>query len=482
MKIVRTSGNLIFVFIIFFASPIMGQQITVDGGILISDSDSTKAGIVRWTGSDFEGYDGINWISLTDTGSVELITDSLYVYSIDTVYYILKDSMPLVVDTDGDTYIHTETGIDNDQVHVFIDGDAFMTFKKNANDNHTIHLEQGAGRNLYMGYLSGNASNTSTLGRNTALGHYALRANTTGIQNVAIGYNAMKENSTGGQNVVLGEDALRDGSDNNNNIVLGVNSYLKADNAARNVLIGSYIGSQDSTGTDNVFVGYSTATTSGISPENRKQNVILGSYAGNGEMGDGNVFIGYQAGQHADVSNTLIIENSDSETPLIYGDFQNDSVRIHGHFTADHGQIGLEETGRTGKLVVSHESSHDVPTLRLMEHNTTGARIYFQDTSVTDIIGIHGSSAAGKLRVYFHDESSASAGPKFTVQADGKTAINGDSPIYTLHVFGDMMVEDAISIQPAAVPPPIFVIGTMWYDAGTNRLRVWDGALWQPCW
>jgi hypothetical protein len=38
----------------------------VNGAIKISSpKKSDKAGMIRWTGSDFEGYDGSSWISLT---------------------------------------------------------------------------------------------------------------------------------------------------------------------------------------------------------------------------------------------------------------------------------------------------------------------------------------------------------------------------------------------------------------------------------
>ena len=36
-----------------------------DGGITVGDSDNTTAGTIRWTGSDFEGYDGSSWKSLS---------------------------------------------------------------------------------------------------------------------------------------------------------------------------------------------------------------------------------------------------------------------------------------------------------------------------------------------------------------------------------------------------------------------------------
>ena len=44
-------------------------EFDVAGGIRIANSTGTTAGIIRWTGADFEGYDGSAWKSLTSGGT-----------------------------------------------------------------------------------------------------------------------------------------------------------------------------------------------------------------------------------------------------------------------------------------------------------------------------------------------------------------------------------------------------------------------------
>ena len=45
------------------------QKLDVAGKIKVGDSAATPtAGTIRWTGSDFEGYDGTQWVSLTSAG------------------------------------------------------------------------------------------------------------------------------------------------------------------------------------------------------------------------------------------------------------------------------------------------------------------------------------------------------------------------------------------------------------------------------
>lgn len=41
---------------------------TFSDGLILGNSSSTSAGAIRWSGSDFEGYDGVSWVSLTSGG------------------------------------------------------------------------------------------------------------------------------------------------------------------------------------------------------------------------------------------------------------------------------------------------------------------------------------------------------------------------------------------------------------------------------
>jgi len=44
------------------------EKLKVDGGIQLGNALGTNAGTIRWSGSDFEGYNGSTWQSLTATG------------------------------------------------------------------------------------------------------------------------------------------------------------------------------------------------------------------------------------------------------------------------------------------------------------------------------------------------------------------------------------------------------------------------------
>ncbi len=53
------------------------EKLDVDGAVRLGTTDSTNAGTIRWTGADFEGYDGGTWQSLTSGGSGSLPPGSL---------------------------------------------------------------------------------------------------------------------------------------------------------------------------------------------------------------------------------------------------------------------------------------------------------------------------------------------------------------------------------------------------------------------
>ena len=109
-------------------------------------------------------------------------------------------------------------------------------------------------------------------------------------------------------------------------------------------------------------------------------NVFLGDGAGySNTVGDSSIFIGHNAGAFETASYRLYIENSrsDSENALIYGEFDNDIVKLNA----------------------------------------------------------------------------------------------------TAHI------RDALVLKPRDTAPSSPEVGTMYIDSSdSNKLKVWDGAIWQPCW
>lgn len=154
-------------------------------------------------------------------------------------------------------------------------------------------------------------NSTSTGYGNTALGSYAMSANESGIGNVALGSEALFSNTTGHSNIAIGINALYSSFGGDSNVAIGFEALYANLNNGSNVAIGSEA-LRNNSGINNTVVGHNSGRDSGI--------------------GSGNVFLGYQSGFNETGSSKLYIENSsaNSNNALIYGEFDNDLLRLNG--------------------------------------------------------------------------------------------------------------------------------------------------------
>ncbi len=150
-------------------------------------------------------------------------------------------------------------------------------------------LTSGVRVNTFIGWRAGKLNSTG--GENTVLGGSAFTSNTTGSQNVAIGNGALDSNVSGHYNIGLGYSALQSNLTGLTNIAIG---YFALNNT-----IGNY-------------------------------NIGIGDSAGNNNStGSNNIFLGTKAGYFETGSNKLYIDNTNTSTPLIYGDFFQNKITIN---------------------------------------------------------------------------------------------------------------------------------------------------------
>lgn len=172
----------------------------------------------------------------------------------------------------------------------------------------------GAYSNVIIGQMAGHGAVGADGDEMVIVGSNAGRYLTTGQYNVFVGHAAAQDQTTGSENVVIGTGAGFENETGNYNVVIG--RY-----AGRGVTANSY--------SNNVFMGYQAAysvTTGGY-------NVIVGQQAAEDlTAGARNIVIGYMAGEGwLDTENDLlVIDNTDTATPLIYGDFNADTLTING--------------------------------------------------------------------------------------------------------------------------------------------------------
>lgn len=251
-----------------------------------------------------------------------------------------------------------------------------------------------AAENTFIGSASGFAntsgSNNSFLGRssgryNTEGSHNTFSGFSSGFRNAIGNYNTFSgsyagyENTEGSSNTAVGYRAGFGNVTGNNNIFLGRSSGYFNTIGNYNTFSGSYAGYHNTEGESNTAIGY----RAGFENETGIQNTFLGRSSGYNSKGRGNVFIGYNTGFNELGDNKLIIDNSSTDTPLIYGDFSANKVVFNGDIgisTTDTFDYKLAVAGTTGiiaeKVTVKlkgqwpdyvFNKEYELPTLKEVE-------------------------------------------------------------------------------------------------------------------
>ncbi|MBR9922071.1 MAG: hypothetical protein GYB31_14625 [Bacteroidetes bacterium] len=282
-----------------------------------------------------------------------------------------------ILDTDEDTKIQVEETSDDDQIRFDVGGVEQMRL-----DGQTLHLA-APGNSVFVGENAG-ANDDGSLNHNTFVGFEAGEENTGGSGNTFIGSGSGTMNQDGEQNTFV-----------------GLNSGNKMVSGDFNTFLGYATGSLNVGGSSNTMIGkFAGGANSGGS-----QNTFLGKDAGFSSLGSSNVFLGHQAGFFETGSHRLYIDNSSTTTPLIWGDFLNDKVKIYGllgvgdsyTFPAVDGQYGqfLQSDG-SGQL---SWSDVPVPVVAEVADNDGDTRIIVEDSPDEDIIRFE----VGGSQVMSHD-------------------------------------------------------------------------------
>ena len=186
--------------------------------------------------------------------------------------------------------------------HQNINGDNNTAIGTNA-----LYSNNGADGNTAVGH---NSLYNNTGSRNTSVGTLSLYSTTDGHRNTAIGFRSGYQNTTGSYNTSIGDSSLHNNQ----------TGFL-------NTAIGHAALYGNQTGWNNVAIG-----NNALKLNNGSKNTAIGQKAGYKNTGSGNIFIGNNAGYNETSSNKLYVSNTDTIKPLVYGDFDNDLLRINGKF------------------------------------------------------------------------------------------------------------------------------------------------------
>lgn len=249
-----------------------------------------------------------------------------------------------------------------------ITGKLRLTTSGTANGSIVITNNDPGGSNINYGVFigassvatgTGTANNSIVIGSNTAggtgdyhesviIGYNALAANTASTRtSVLIGYSAGSAGTNGFNVVGVGFRALMNATGSSN---VGVGQRAGMAAGGSGTFVGNAAG-EAAAGASNVGIGAGALVNA-----TGDSNVAVGAGAGSTTTGAGNVMLGYQSGQNETGSNRLYIDNSNTTTPLIYGEFDNDILRVNGTFQindpASTGYAFPTTTGTLGQILV----------------------------------------------------------------------------------------------------------------------------------
>ncbi|MGE5342037.1 MAG: tail fiber domain-containing protein [Candidatus Omnitrophota bacterium] len=179
--------------------------------------------------------------------------------------------------------------------------------------------------NIFLGYKAGYGNISGA--NNMFLGNYSGLSNTTGSWNIFLGNDSGNANTTGEFNTFLGYKAGYSNTTGANNMFMGYYTGYSNTTGSWNTFLGNDAGNANTTGEFNIYLGYKA----GYQNTMGQGNMFLGYQSGyNNTGGSKNIFLGYTAGFNESGSNKLYIANSDTFSPLIYGEFDNAILTVNG--------------------------------------------------------------------------------------------------------------------------------------------------------
>ncbi|MFO7828633.1 MAG: tail fiber domain-containing protein [Bacteroidales bacterium] len=273
--------------------------------------------------------------------------------------------------------------------------------------------------NSYLGFWAGRGNTTGTY--NTFIGAQAGMYNTESNNNVFIGSYVAAEDTIGSENTFMGAAAGRHSSGHDNTFI-GAICATQTLFTHHNVYVGGFTGRENYEGNFNVFMGHSSGYWNDGS-----NNTFVGMAAGADSKGSNNILIGYLAGKFNTSSNKLFIENSDADSTdaLIWGDFEQEILRING-------RLGVNSnTNNWDEVTIESNDAADL-RLRGIGNGLNYASIIFEDNSTNNLWQICHTVSDNLKFEYYNGESYVD---KVIFNANGDVNINSgvlqvDSTIY----------------------------------------------------
>ena len=304
------------------------------------------------------------------------------------------------------------------------------------------------------------AMSTKTAGYgNTAIGVLALSdsGGTAGDNNVAVGYQALRNNG-GNRNTSVGYQSMRFNLTGGNNTTIGWQGLYNT-TGSRNVGIGYLSGYLITTGSNNVVIGGS----SGSSINTLSNFMLFADGAGNERFrvpSTGNFLVGttVDGGFKHDVSGT----GNYAGSPAAF-DYTKSVLTIKNMNTVGQNTYGL--------VTLDTNVASSPADIRLGT-NPTSLRIYATDLPAAVATGaaiqmFRNTDPSFPGQVFFDSGSNNSSALIF------RTAPASTTLTERMRVKANGSVRYTPMTQPATAEA-----GDVYYDSGTNKLRCYNGTIW----
>jgi len=351
-----------------------------------ADISNYNSFLGTYSGRNADGASSSNFLGYQAGNNATNVTNSIFVGNNSGYYASTADKSILIGSNSGmnahnavnTISIGTNSGrnADGSENSIFLGYNS--GYNNNSNDNVFIGSYSGYNTtdgfaNIFLGYKTGysnqigenniffgdSAGFNNNANYNIFMGVESGYSNDSGEKNICIGDNAGHDNTSGNQTICIGDNAGFSNT-SSNNIFIGTEAGKNTSSATGNTMIGNMAGKENISGAQNTYIGWlaggqnkqSGNTMIGMWAgwmSDGERNIYIG--AGTGEAnssGNNNIILGYVSGNGSTNSNNILLGNSieggdnqlkididDSSDPLIYGEFDNDFLRINGNLEAN---------------------------------------------------------------------------------------------------------------------------------------------------
>jgi trimeric autotransporter adhesin len=323
-------------------------------------------------------------------------------------------------------------------------------------------LVQATGtENTAVGYHALSSLTTSI--HNTAIGCEALLSNTASA-NTAVGFRALRQNTTGAGLVAIGTSALYSNTEGNNNTSVGQSSLFNNTTGTYNTGVGNGAMSSNVSGTENTAVGYQALKNNVTSI----QNTAIGTEALLSNTASANTAVGFRALRQNTTGGGLVAIGTSALSMNTEGN-NNTSVGQSALFSTSTGSYNAG-LGNNSMFNNSTGSNNTAIGFLALSTNTTGSQ--------NIAIGAQADMLNNAIAIGYNAKVGSSN--SLVLGGTGDDAVNVGigvtNPARSLHISSVMRLE------PIPTEPTSPEQGDIYFDSTLNKLRVFDGTLWQSCW